>query len=130
MGALPEDILFHAKRAYSPNGVASLEEFTEDIRKLTYLRRLLDRYSCGEDLRERLVLNHLILLYNVFDGEKMTRILATFLTEHLQVLKPFLMVLSRWPDRIALMDGTTVLRGDDVPLDGHAVDRVRKCLGQ
>ena len=45
------------------------EEFYDDIKRFKYLKRLFSRYQDNDDLKERLILNHLITLYNVFNGD-------------------------------------------------------------
>jgi len=69
-----DNFLMYAMKCYDNNS-ATLEEFEEDLKRLSYLRRLLHRYHVDDVLRERLILNHLIILFNVFGiegGLKMT----------------------------------------------------------
>ena len=70
----PENITLYAVKAYDkPNCIMS--EFKEDMKRFNYVKRLLLRYRKFDELRERLVLNHLVVIYNVFGPEPATRIL-------------------------------------------------------
>lgn len=107
--------LFAAKHYQNPHCV-DVEEFYDDLNRFRYLKRLLGRYeSCG-DLQERLILNHLIVLFNVFGIEPAKKMLVFKLDEkHLPIIKPFLVLLH-------------YLREDElveVPLDSLVVERLR-----
>jgi hypothetical protein len=69
-----ENILIYAVKAYDkPNCIMS--EFKEDMKRFNYLKRLFRRYHKQGELKERLVINHLVVLYNVFGVEVATRML-------------------------------------------------------
>ena len=69
-----ENFLLYAVKAYDkPNCIMS--EFKEDMKRFNYLKRLFRRYRKMDDLRERLVINHLVVIYNVFGVEVATRML-------------------------------------------------------
>ena len=61
-----ENFTLFAIRHYDNPKCTSTEEFYEDIRRFRYLKRLLKRYHKTGELRERLILNHVIILSNVF----------------------------------------------------------------
>ena len=61
-----ENFTLFAIRHYDNPQCTSTEEFYEDIRRFRYLKRLLKRYKKTGELRERLILNHLIVLCNLF----------------------------------------------------------------
>lgn len=92
---LTEDtlIIFAAKRYYNPLGVDA-DEFKEDLKRFKYVKRLLNRYLEGGELPLRLILNHLIIIFNVFGVEGALAILNLRMeTRHMPVLKPFLIFL-------------------------------------
>ena len=60
--------LFAANHYSNPECV-DVEEFKQDLNRFKYLKRLLKRYELTGDLQERLILNHVIVLYNVFGIE-------------------------------------------------------------
>ena len=75
-----------------------ITEFFEDIKRLHYLRRLFKRYNEDGILKERLVINHLVTFYNVFENKAATRILFYKVEEQYHpVLKTFLVFLNRIP---------------------------------
>lgn len=75
----------------------SIEEFEEDLRKFLYLKKLFSRYKNNGELRERLILNHIIVLYNIF-GDAATEMLFFRLKEYESELSTFLVYLNRMPD--------------------------------
>ena len=52
-----------------------MEEFMEDLRRFRYLKRLLRRYYKNGELRERLILNHLIVIFNIFGFDNTVKML-------------------------------------------------------
>ena len=75
-----------------------ITEFFEDIKRLHYIRRLFKRYNEDGILKERLVINHLVTFYNVFENKAATRILFYKVEkEYHPVLKTFLVFLNRIP---------------------------------
>ena len=55
-----------AAHNYDNQECMSVDEFKEDLSRFKYLKRLLRRYEVDSDLQHRLILNHLIVIYNVF----------------------------------------------------------------
>ena len=94
-----------------------VEEFKEDLARFKYLKRLLRRYELTEDLQHRLILNHLIVLYNVFGIPAANKMIWYKIEpEHWTYIKPFLVFLNYLP-----MDEKV-----EVPLDPYIVDVLRK----
>lgn len=92
---LTEDnlFIFAAKHYYNPLGVDA-EEFEEDLNRFKYVKRLVNRYLESDKLAERLILNHLIVIFNVFGIEGGLAILELKLEQkHWPVIKPFLIFL-------------------------------------
>lgn len=117
-------LLFAAKCYDDPNCVDILE-FQQDIDRIKYIKRLFRRYEDQDDLKERLILNHLVVLYNVFEPRSLTRMLVLKLENYLHILKPFLIYLGYWPRTI---DGINSINidGDGVPID----NTIKDILGQ
>lgn len=103
------------------------EEFLEDLNRIKNLRRLFGRYEKRNDLKERLILNHLVVLYNVFEHQALTRMLVFRLYDHLHLLKPFLMLLGYWPDKIENIgpEQETII-SSNVMMDNRIVEVLRK----
>ena len=88
-------------------------------------KRLFNIYKNNGQLKERLILNHLIIFYNVFSVEAGTRILFYKIEETFwPMLKTFLIFLDRMPERIESIKGST-LNASDIKLDEGIVTRLR-----
>jgi len=92
---LEEDLVrFAIKQYYTPLGI-DFDEFYTDLKRFQYVKRLLNRYCDYGKLGERLVLNHLIVIFNVFGYYGGLKILGLKLDErHWPVIKPFLVFLN------------------------------------
>ena len=87
-----------------------MSEFEGDLKRTKYLKRLFRRYKITKSLKERLILNHLILLYNVFGVEPATRILFFRVDEaDYDVLKTFLVYLNYMPEIVRGINGKDIL---------------------
>tara|TARA_B100000085_G_C18396647_1_gene452727 strand:- start:170 stop:556 length:387 start_codon:yes stop_codon:yes gene_type:complete len=112
--------LFAAKYYNNPN-CTDILEFHDDLNRIKYVKRLLKGYAESGELKERLVLNHLITLYNVFDPHACTKMLVFKLPEHVSVLKSFLSYLGVWQERITeLGPDNEVINSKDVKVDSYA----------
>ena len=65
----------YAMKHYDDPQCEDIEDFQEDLRRFRYLKRLLHRYHENGELRERLMLNHLICIFNVFGYDACMRML-------------------------------------------------------
>jgi len=112
--------------SYNNPQCADLEEFQEDVKIPKYIKRLINRYTASNELKERLILNHIILFYNVFEFEAATRILF-FKMESVDysVLKTFLTYLNCMPDVVENINGKNIVN-TDIPLCKDVVDRLRE----
>tara|TARA_B100001287_G_scaffold270056_1_gene268308 strand:+ start:906 stop:1265 length:360 start_codon:yes stop_codon:yes gene_type:complete len=87
-------LLYAAKHYYNPR-FSDIEEFNEDLKRFKYIKRLVNRYLETGKLSERLILNHIIILFNVFDIEPALNMLEIKLDEkQWSVIKPFLIFLN------------------------------------
>ena len=77
------NFFLYAARNYNNPCVDDIE-FMEDLGRIKNLRRLFSRYERRGELKERLILNHLMVLYNVFDHKALTRMLAFRLYDQLR----------------------------------------------
>lgn len=90
-------LLYAAKHYENPNCFDTVE-FYEDLNRFKYIKRLLNKYSESGDLKDRLIINHLTIIYNVFGVEAGTRLLFLKLKEHLHLIKPFLLLMGTCPE--------------------------------
>lgn len=87
-------LLYAARSYYNPTCIDA-EEFYEDVNRFKYLKRLVKRYEDGGKLSVNLILNHLVVIFNVFGIDTGLRMLEykVFTEENLPMLKPFLIYL-------------------------------------
>jgi hypothetical protein len=91
------NFLLYAARHYENPQCYDTIEFYDDLKRIKYIRRLFNIYQESGELKERLILNHIIILYNVFGVIPATRMLFFKLFEHKEQLKPFLVFLNFMP---------------------------------
>ena len=90
-------LMYTMKMSTNPN-CESMEEFQEDMNRIKYIKRLLGKYEKSGLLRTRLILNHLIVLNNVFGTEPSCRILFYKIGDNFHsYLKSFLSYLKYLP---------------------------------
>ena len=97
----------YAMNCYDNPSCYDVVEFEEDLKRFQYLQRLFGRYKQFGELRERLILNHLIVLYNVF-GHNATNMLFFRLEGYHEYLKPFVDYLKYTPEFIEY-DGKKII---------------------
>jgi hypothetical protein len=103
-----------------------LAEFEEDTKIPKYIKRLINRYLFTGELKERLILNHVISFYNVFDSVAATRILFFKIKEEdYSILKTFLIYLNLMPKQVDLIDGVT-LYDFNIPISLDVATRLRE----
>jgi ribosome-interacting GTPase 1 len=120
-----ENFLMFSMREYNNMQCTDVEEFYDDLKKVKYIKRLFNIYKNDGQLKERLILNHLITWYNVFPVQAGTRILFYKIEEHFwPMLKTFLIFLDRMPDKIEMIRGKEI-KSTDIILDEGIVTRLR-----
>ena len=108
-------MIYVAKAYNSPKCIMS--ELEEDLKRTKYLKRLFRRYKTTKTLKERLILNHIILLNNVFGPEATTRILFFRIDENdYDVLKTFLLYLNLLPEVVYCINGKNIITSG-IPVD-------------
>ena len=117
--------LMYSMKEYNNIQCVDIEEYYDDLKKIKYIKRLFNIYKNDGQLKERLILNHLITWYNVFPTPAGTRILFYKIEEHFwPMLKTFLIFLDRMPDKIESIRGKPIL-ATDIQLDNGIVTRLR-----
>lgn len=120
------NFLIFAMNHYDNPQCHSLEEFDEDLKKFLYLKKLITRYKKDGDLKERLILNHIIVLYNVF-GVNATRMLFYKIEkDYWDVLVTFLLYLGYMPETIP--EYNIIL--SDIKLDEKIIAVLRKLTNE
>ena len=120
-----DNFLMFAMREYSNVQCTDIEEFYDDLKKIKYIKRLFNVYKNNGQLKERLILNHLIIFYNVFTVHAGTRILFYKIEKDFwPILKTFLIYLDRIPDKIDSIRGEVIL-ASNIKLDDGIISRLR-----
>ena len=119
-----ENIMLYLVKAYDkPNCIMS--EFKDDMKRFNYLKRLFRRYRKMGELREQLVLNHLVVLYNVFGPEVSARALFFKMSkDDYSALKTYLLFLSFMPEKVKSIKGHDIL-SSDIPVDMRIANTLR-----
>jgi len=122
-----KNFLLFAMKEYDNPQCVEVEEFNDDLRRIKYIKRLFNQYHTENILKERLIMNHIIVFYNVFSVQAATRILFYKIDEEFwPMLKTFLLYLSYMPkDKIESIMGKEI-RVTDIPMDQGIIDRLRE----
>lgn len=103
-------------------------EFEEDLRHVKYIKKLFQKYRSSNILKERLILNHIICLSNVFGVEFATRFLFFRVNiKDYDILKTFLLALDYLPDVVKGVDGKDIVT-DFIPVNLEVAKILRKDL--
>lgn len=117
-----DKFLLQAMHHYDNPQCSSLSEFEDDLKRFLYLKKLFHRHVDNDDLRERLILNHIIVLYNVF-GTITTKLLFSEIDkDYWSALITFLVYLDRMPETIP--EHSIVL--SNIKLDETIINSLRK----
>ena len=116
-----ENYIMYAMKHYSNPACSGIEEFYEDMNRVKYLKKLFQTYNNTGVLKERLILNHIIILQNVLGVECSNRILFFKLTDSMHsALKTFLVFLNTFPKE-NIPEAEII----QLPLDANIVEVLR-----
>lgn len=117
-----DNFLTYAMNHYDNTQCYSLEEFNDDLKRFLYLKKLFSRYKNECDLKENLILNHLIVIYNIF-GEQATNMLFFKIDkEYWDTLTTFLVFLQRMPEELPQYG----VKLSEIKLDEYVIKILRK----
>jgi hypothetical protein len=117
-----DNFLLFAMHHYNNVQCSSLEEFETDLKRFLYLKKLFSRYKNGGELKERLILNHIIVLYNLFGDNATTMLFYKIDKEYWNSLITFLIFLNRMPEQVPEYSVVT----SDYALDETVIESLRK----
>ena len=122
-----KNFLLYAMKEYNNPQCVDVDEFNDDLKKIKYIKRLLNQYISEGNLKERLLLNHIIVFFNVFTTKAATRILFYKMEEEFwPMLKTFLFYLNYMPEeKIESINGREILV-TDIPMDQGIIDSLRQ----
>jgi hypothetical protein len=119
------NFLLYAARNYDNPQCMDIDEFKDDLKRINYIKKLFNKYRTTSELKERLIINHLIVIYNTFGSEAATRLLFFKLKEYKDLLKPFLVFLNYMPNYIDGIEDEKIL-SSDIPLDTKIISKLRE----
>ena len=117
-----DNFLVYAMHHYDNPQCSSLDEFEEDLKRFLYIKKLFSRYKKNDELRERLILNHIIVLYNLFGDSLTNMIFFKIDKEYWSQLVAFLVYLERMPECVEQHG----IKLSDVTLDDNIISVLRK----
>jgi hypothetical protein len=122
-------LLYAAKHYENPHCYDTLE-FYEDLNRFKYIKRLFNKYEESGEIKDRLVINHLTIIYNVFGVEAGTRLLFLKLNDYLPLLKPFLVLMGTLPEVVQKigLEGKDMYTSE-INMDQIVVETLRKIDG-
>lgn len=120
------NFLLYCAKNYDGRHCSSTEDFYTDINRIRYIKKLLTRYERNNDLKERLILNHIIILNNVFGPAVTCRILYLKLKKKFHLIKPFLVMLNILPERLFNINNEKIIDTNLITMDQAIINRLRK----
>jgi hypothetical protein len=120
-----KNFLLWCSRAYDKTELTTTDEFFEDINRITYIKKLVFKYLETGELKERLILNHIIILNNCF-AENLAKILFLKFEQHFSIIKPFLVFINALPKVIYNVSNYKQVHTDLIPMDMNVVNALRK----
>lgn len=118
--------IMYAMKNYDNPQCVDIDEFYSDINRIKYLKRLLKRYKTTGELKDRLVLNHVIVLSNVFGVVPCARLLFFRMEEEYhEIVKTIMVFLNIMPegDDIKKVEEADILA---LGIDNEVADLLRK----
>ena len=112
-----DNFIIYAIKHYDNPSCRGMNEFMDDLKRFKYLKRLFRKHSAGKGLKERLIVNHLIIIYNLFGPEAATRMLFFKIEKKFWTqLKTFLVFLNYLPESEHV----------DISLDQDVIQKLRE----
>ena len=120
-----DNFIMYAVKNYDNPGCSGMDEFYDDLKRFKYIKRLLRKYNVGKDLRERLILNHIIVLGNLFGVEATTKMLFFKIEKKFwSQIKTFLVFLNYMPMKVLVSHGVEII-DNDIPLDYSILENLK-----
>jgi len=105
---------------------ATLEDFQSDLDRIKYIKKLITRYQVSGKLKERLILNHIIILNNVFGAHAASRIIFFKLRKQFSIIKPFLSQIGILPTHYYnIGEKENIIDTNIFLMDNHVIEKLR-----
>lgn len=121
-----DNYLVYCAKHYLSDKQYTTKEFLEDKNRIKYIKKLITRYIENGELRERLILNHIIVLNNCFGPTVLNKILYLKLKPQFKYIKPFLSVLQILQDKIYNVGDESVIFSQEIEIDPVIVEKLKK----
>jgi len=121
-----KNYLIYAAKFYENPNCSDTKEFYEDLERIIYIKKIFNKYKRTGEIQHRLVLNHLIILYNVFDNMALTRILFLKLDKYHSLLKPFLVFLNIIPEVVFNINNIDKIYTTNILMDEGLIKILRQ----
>lgn len=109
-----ENFTLFAIKYYDNPSCKGMHEFEDDLKRFRYIKRLFKKYTAGKGLKERLIVNHLVVLYNLFGPATTKMLFFKVEKKHWPQLKTFLVFLNYMPEEES-----------DITLDSKVIEALR-----
>jgi hypothetical protein len=120
-----DNFIMYAIKNYDNPSCKGMDEFLNDLKRFKYIKRLLRKHNVGKELKERLILNHIIVLGNLFGIDATTKMLFFKLEEKLwPQVKTFLIFLNYMPLKVIVSPGMEIL-DKDIPIDEVILENLK-----
>jgi len=120
-----DNFTMFAVKNYDNPSCNGMDEFLDDLKRFKYIKRLLRKHNVGKELKERLILNHIIVLGNLFGIEATTKMLFFKLEEKFwPQIKTFLVFLNYMPMKVIVSEGIEIL-DNDIPIDETILENLK-----
>jgi hypothetical protein len=116
-----ENFLVHAMHNYDNSQCYSIEEFNDDLKRFLYLKKLFSRYKNELDLKENLIINHIVIIYNIFGDEATNMLFFKIDKEYWDALVTFLVFLGRMPEELPQYN----IKLSEIQLDEYVINVLR-----
>jgi len=114
-----DNYLIFAIKFYNNPQAVTKEDFEDDLKRIKYIKRLLKRYKNTGELKTHLILNHLTVLFNVFDDAAVPLLFFNLEKDLWSYIKSFLLFLNRLPEY-------PKSEIDDVKVDDNCISQLQK----
>jgi len=114
-----DNYLIFAIKFYDNPQAVTMEDFESDLKRIRYVKRLLKRYKNTGELRTHLILNHLTILFNVFNDAAVPLLFYNLERDLWSYIKSFLLFLNRFPE----YPRTQI---HDIPEDNECLSQLQK----
>lgn len=121
------NFLLYAAKHYDNPQCFDTVEFYEDLKRFNYIKRLFNRFTDEGDLKERLILNHIVILFNLFGVVPATRMLFLKCRGQESLLIPFLLTLNSLPEKVENIGvENKTIDTSNIPMDLQVSQALRK----